>query len=282
MPSFGERLSAVFQNAGHLCVGIDPHPFLLAEWGLADTAVGLQEFGLRVVDAAVGSVGIVKPQVAFFERHGSGGYTALETTMAAARAAGLLVIADVKRGDVGSSVEAYAQSWLIPGAPLEADAITVSAYQGVGTLESPINLARISGKGLFVLAATSNPEGWQLQSAIVGDGPHQGRSVAASIVEDVRELNMATDGIGSVGLVLGATIDLERCGIDRAALSGTPILAPGFGEQGAQFSALRRHYGPGSDTAVVSVSRAILRAGPAGLAFAIRDQAAELATALAA
>jgi orotidine-5'-phosphate decarboxylase len=263
-------------------VGIDPHPFLLAEWGLADTAAGLREFGLRVVDAAVGSVGIVKPQVAFFERHGSVGYAALEATIAAARAASLLVIADVKRGDVGSSVEAYAQSWLTPGAPLEADAITVSAYQGVGTLASPIELARSSGKGLFVLAATSNPEGWQLQSAIVADGPHQGRSVAASIVDDVRELNGTADGLGSVGLVLGATIDFERCGIDRAVLSGTPILAPGFGEQGARFSSVRGHYGPGSAAAVVSVSRAILRSGPAGVAFAIRDQAAELATALAA
>ncbi len=282
MPSFGDRLSAVFSTTGHLCVGIDPHPFLLAEWGLSDTAAGLREFGRRVVDAAIGSAGIVKPQVAFFERHGSAGYAALEATIAAARASGLLVIADVKRGDVGSSVEAYAQSWLRSGAPLEADAITVSAYQGVRTLASSIALALEAGKGLFILAATSNSEGWHLQTAIVADGSHAGHSVAASIVDDVREYDLGTDRIGSVGLVLGATVDLPSCGIDRAALDGIPILAPGFGEQGAQFSAVRRQYGAGSDTAVVSVSRAILRAGPAGVAAAIRDQAAELTTALAA
>jgi orotidine-5'-phosphate decarboxylase len=263
-------------------VGIDPHPFLLAEWGLSDTASGLRDFGLRVVDAAAGSVGILKPQVAFFERHGSAGYSALEATMAAARAAGLLVIADVKRGDVGSSVEAYAQSWLTPGAPLEADAITVSAFQGVGTLAAPIALALDAGKGVFVLAATSNPEGWYLQSAVVADGVHAARSVAASIVDEVRELNAGDGRVGSVGLVLGGTVDLARCGIDRAALGGIPILAPGFGEQGAHFSGLRAQYGPGTDTAVVSVSRALLRAGPAKLAAAIRDRAAELATALAA
>src|SRR5580698_5701481 len=161
---FGPRLLRVFGASGHLCVGIDPHPYLLAEWSLADSAKGLREFGLRVVEAAAGRAGIVKPQVAFFERHGSAGYEALERTLLAAREAGLLVIADAKRGDLGTSVEAYAQSWLTPGAPLEADAMTISAYQGVGSLAAPMILATEHGKGLFVLAATSNPEAFATQT----------------------------------------------------------------------------------------------------------------------
>ena len=114
-------------------------------------AEGAREFGLRCVDAAAGRIGIVKPQVAFYERHGAAGYAALEDVLRAARDAGLIVIADVKRGDIGSTVGAYGEAWLTPGSPLEADAMTVVAYQGVGSLEDPIGRARAYGKGLFVL-----------------------------------------------------------------------------------------------------------------------------------
>jgi orotidine-5'-phosphate decarboxylase len=206
--SFGERLIGVFEASGHLCVGIDPHPYLLADWGLVDSGEGLREFGLRVVDAAVGRAGIVKPQVAFFERHGSAGYAALEETIRAARAAGLLVIADAKRGDLGSSVEAYGQAWLTPGAPLEADAMTISAYQGVGSIAAPIELARQGGKGLFVLAATSNPEAFATQSAVVGrgvgggvgSGDLAGRTVAASIVDEAHLERIGVDAHSRAGV----------------------------------------------------------------------------------
>lgn len=160
---FGHRLHDSIAVHGPLCVGIDPHSYLLNEWGLVDSALGLREFGLRVVEAAAGRVALVKPQVAFFERHGSEGYAALETVLDAAHSAGLIVIADVKRGDVGTSLDAYAQAWLTPGSPLEADAMTVSAYQGVGSLSGAVTLATDHGKGLFVLAATSNPEAAALQ-----------------------------------------------------------------------------------------------------------------------
>jgi orotidine-5'-phosphate decarboxylase len=271
---FGARLRRILDTTGHLCVGVDPHPYLLEQWELPDTGKGLREFGLRVVEAAAGTVGIVKPQVAFFERHGSAGYAALEAIIAAAREAGLLVIADVKRGDLGTSLEAYAQAWLTPGASLEADAMTISAFQGVGSLEAPMILAREHGKGLFVLAATSNPESRALQSAIVTVGDFATRTVAASIVAEVNRSNSAP--LGSFGVVIGATVSLADFGLTGGDLVTTPILAPGFGFQGADFASLPTTYGSASVNAVVSSSRGILEAGPGGIARAVAAQAAEL------
>lgn len=270
---FGERLATVFETRGRLCVGIDPHPFLLEGWGLPDSPEGLRDFGLRVVDAAAGVIGIVKPQVAFFERHGSRGYAVLEAVLKAARGAGLLVIADAKRGDIGTSAAAYGQAWLTEGSPLEADALTVNAYLGLGSLEATIGLAASAGKGLFVLAATSNPEGAATQTAVVGSGV----TVAADIVAGVDELNAAASGLGQVGLVLGATVDLGDYGIRAAQLTKTPILAPGFGEQGALFGDIPRRYSAAATNLVVSVSRGVLRSGPDAIDFTIARQAAELA-----
>ena len=286
MTSFGNRLRQVFADSGQLCVGIDPHPYLLSEWGYADDAAALREFGLRVVDAASGRVGIIKPQVAFFERHGSAGYAALESVFAAARDAGLLVIADAKRGDVGSTVEAYAQSWLTPGSPLEADAMTISAFQGVGSIAAPHDLALAHGKGLFVLAATSNPEAAELQTATLTRGPSAGRSVAASIVSDVHDWNSTETAsgastLGSTGVVVGATVALADYGITPPSLAVTPILAPGFGHQGALVSDATRLFGAASAGLIVSASRSILAAGPSGIAAAIDAQTAEIAGAFA-
>ena len=282
---FGERLAEVFDASGRLCVGIDPHAYLLGEWDLPDDASGVREFGLRVVEATAGRAGIVKPQVAFFERHGSAGYAALEDVLAAARDAGLLVIADAKRGDVGTSVEAYGTAWLTPGSPLEADAMTISAFQGVGSIAAPHDLALANGKGLFVLAATSNPEATAVQTATVTSGGTAGRSVAASIVADVHDWNsLETDGataLGSTGVVLGATVDLADYGITAEALAATPILAPGFGHQGALVSDATRLYGAASAGVIVSASRSILAAGPSAIAAAIDAQAEEIAGAFA-
>ncbi len=264
MLSFGERLESVFGTSGQLCLGIDPHAFLLESWGLPDSAAGVREFGLRCVDVAAGVVGIVKPQVAFFERHGSAGYAALEVVLAAARGAGLLVIADAKRGDVGSTVEAYGAAWLTPGSSLEADAMTISAYQGVGSLSDVVSLAGAGGKGLFVLAATSNPESVETQTAVRDRGERAGRTVAASIVDEVHDLNSSTPGLGSIGVVIGATIAAADYGIDAASLSNTPVLAPGFGEQGALVSDLPALYGARATNVVANLGRSVLRAGPSG------------------
>ncbi|OUE09287.1 orotidine 5'-phosphate decarboxylase [Clavibacter michiganensis] len=170
-PPFGARLARAFRERGHLCVGIDPHRSLLDAWGLDDDARGLEEFGLRVVEATAGRAGIVKPQVAFFERHGSAGYAALERVLAAARDAGLLVIADAKRGDIGSTVDAYGAAWLAPDSPLRADAVTLTAYTGVGSLDGVRAAADAWGAGVFVLAATSNPEARDLQRAVLPSAP---------------------------------------------------------------------------------------------------------------
>jgi orotidine-5'-phosphate decarboxylase len=272
--SFGARLEAVFAASGHLCVGIDPHPYLLERWGLADSAAGLREFGLRVVEATTGRAGIVKPQVAFFERLGSAGFAALEDVLGAARSAGLLVIADAKRGDLGTSVEAYGQAWLTPGSPLEADALTVSAFQGVGSLAAPARLAGQTGKGLFVLTATSNPESVAIQTATIAGGHQAARTVSASIVAEVNSWNRAP--LGDIGVVVGATVRLGDYGIADTDLSATPILAPGFGHQGIGFDSLHAVYGQAAGNVVVSSSRAILEAGPVDIAGVITAQTNQL------
>jgi orotidine-5'-phosphate decarboxylase len=278
---FGDRLRGAFDRFGRLCVGIDPHAWLLTEWNLPDSAAGAESFGRRVVEASDGLVGIVKPQVAFYERFGSAGYAALERVLADARAAGLLVIADVKRGDLGTSVEAYGQAWLSPGSPLEADAITVNPYMGVGSLTSTLELAAAHGKGTFLLAATSNPEAAALQQAVLTGGAQAGRSVAASVLDQVAEINArgtVAGAVASVGVVLGATLALADFGIDIHAPAPavvTPILAPGFGHQGADATDLTSLFGGYAQGVIVSESRSVLSAGPDQLANQIARRVTE-------
>jgi orotidine-5'-phosphate decarboxylase len=259
-------------SSGPLCVGIDPHAALLDAWGLTQDAAGVREFGLRAVDAAAGRVAIVKPQVSFFERFGSAGFVALEEVLEAARAAGLIVIADAKRGDIGSTMDAYAAAWLTPGSPLEADALTVSPYLGVGALDGTFALAAQHGKGVFVLAATSNPEAEQLQRSRADD-----RSVAAGVLAEVSRRNeeaVASDEWGSIGVVIGATVDWSAAGIDAFA-PAAPILAPGFGAQGAEPADLCDRFGSMAACVVASESRSVLGAGPDGIAAAIEARVAQ-------
>ena len=282
--SFGDRLSEAFAAYGQLCVGIDPHSWLLSDWNLPDSAAGAESFGRTVVAAAAGQAGIVKPQVAFYERFGSAGFIALERVLADARAAGLLVIGDAKRGDLGTSVEAYAEAWLTPGSPLEVDALTVSGYMGVGSLETAITVAQRAGKGLFLLGATSNPEGAALQHAIVGEGAHAGASVARAILDDVAERNARADSgsLGSLGVVLGATVDLAGFGIDIHAAPTralTPVLAPGFGHQGAELEAVNSLFGGYAPGVILSESRSILSSGPDRITETIKHRVAEAGTA---
>lgn len=265
--TFLERLGAAVEQRGALCVGIDPHPALLERWGLGADASGAERFGRAVVEAAAGRVGVVKPQVALFEALGPAGLGALERVLADARAAGLVTIADAKRGDIGSTTLGYAAAWLEPGAPLEADALTASPYLGVGALEGLFETAERSGKGVFVLAATSNAEGASIQLARLADG----RTVAASVADEVAARNAAT-GAGH-GLVIGATIDRAAYGI--APDASTPVLAPGFGAQGARIADLRRLF-PADALVLASASRSILQAGPDGVASAIDEALAEL------
>ncbi|WEK59827.1 MAG: orotidine-5'-phosphate decarboxylase [Candidatus Microbacterium colombiense] len=265
--SFGERVRAALRSSGPLCVGIDPHAALLDAWGLPQTAAGVRDFGLRTVDAAAGRVAIVKPQVSFFERFGSAGIAALEDVFAAGRAAGLIVIADAKRGDIGTTMDAYAEAWLTPGSPLEADALTVSPYLGVGALDGTFELAAAHGKGVFVLAATSNPEARELQRSATPAGP----VVAADVIAETSRRNASANRAGewgSIGVVIGATVDWAEAGLVPFT-PPAPILAPGFGAQGAGPADLGARFGAMSECVIASESRSILGAGADGITEAI-------------
>lgn len=269
--SFGARLRVALDTHGPLCVGIDPHEALLRACGLDASASGAREFGLRTVEAAAGRVGIVKPQVAFYERYGSAGFAALEDVMAAARTAGLLVIADAKRGDIGTTTDGYAAAWLVPGAPLECDAVTLSPYLGTDALHGALSTALEHDKGAFVLAATSNPEAAAGQQARIDDE----ETVAERVAHDVAARNIGAPGsLGSVGLVVGATVDRRAFGLTDIVLAGTPILAPGFGAQGAEPADLGRLFGYVASQVVASESRSVLSAGPERLAARIEERVA--------
>ena len=191
--SFGERLVAAGNEYGRLCVGIDPHAALLDKWGLPDTIDGLQRFSSACVEAFAGSVALVKPQVAFYERFGSAGFAVLEETLAALRESGTLVVADAKRGDIGSTMAGYAAAWLQPGSPLEADALTLTPYLGVGSLEPAISLAAAHGKGVFVMSANSNPEAEAFQTSEI-----DGRMVSQWMIDECATYNQGA----AVGLSL--------------------------------------------------------------------------------
>ena len=275
-PGFGRRLRDALDQYGPLCVGIDPHEALLRAWGMDATPAGAREFGLRTVEAAAGRVGVVKPQAAFYERYGAAGFAALEEVIAAARAAGLIVIADAKRGDIGTTMDGYAAAWLAPGAPLESDALTLSPYLGTDSLNAAFSAATAHEKGVFVLAATSNPEASALQRARVDDE----ESVAERVAHDVAARNIGAPGsLGPIGLVVGATVDRRAYGLSDIVLAGTPSLAPGFGAQGAEPDDHGRLFGYVSSQVVASESRSILSAGPAGLAARIDQRAALYRTA---
>ena len=271
--SFGERLAAAVARFGPLCAGIDPHPALLAEWGLTDDADGLSRFCAAAVEALAGHVAAVKPQSAFFERHGSRGIAVLEQTLAGLAGSGTLSVLDVKRGDIGSTMDGYADAYLGVGAPLGADAVTVSPYLGFGSLEPALRAAEEAGRGLFVLARTSNPEGASVQLASV-----DGTTVAQSMVDGAAARNAGADPLGGVGVVVGATHDH---GLELEALNGA-VLAPGLGAQGATPRDVAERFAGLRGLVLPAASRSILRAGPtvSALRGAAETQRDELARAL--
>ena len=256
--SFGSRLGRAMADRGPLCVGIDPHPALLKSWGLDDDAAGLRRFSLTALEAVASLAAAVKPQVALYERHGSAGMAVLEEVLAVARDEGVLTIADAKRGDIGSPMAAYADAWLRDGSALAADSVTLSPYLGFESLRPALDLAAEHGRGVFVLALTSNPEGASVQHVGGSD------SVARRIVEAAAAENDRYSGpLGSVGLVVGATVGtaLADLQLDLGAVRG-PILAPGLGAQGATPADLRKTFGAAYPQVLGTSSRDILKAGP--------------------
>ncbi len=251
--AFGSRLVQAKADFGPLCVGIDPHASELTAWGLPDNAGGLRDFALRMLDAAAGRAAAVKPQSAFFERHGSAGIAVLEELLAAARELNVLVILDVKRGDIGSTAVAYADAYLRPESPLFADAVTASPYLGFGSLDPLYDAARKAGSGVFVLAYTSNPEAPQVQQAKGADG----RTVTATVLAALAELNAGTD-LGSFGAVVGATATSVA---EDLQING-PLLAPGLGAQGATSADLPAVFGAALPWVLPSASRSLSSVGP--------------------
>ncbi|OIJ28710.1 orotidine-5'-phosphate decarboxylase [Nocardioides luteus] len=269
--TFGARYTAALAERGRLCAGIDPHASLLLDWGLDDDLAGLERFALTAVEGLAPHVSVIKPQSAFYERFGSRGVAVLERVIAESKAAGALVLLDIKRGDIGSTSQAYADAYLDPASPLGSDAVTVSPYLGFGSLTPFVETATKFDAGLFVLALTSNKEGPEVQHATVEDG----RSVGRVMLDHLRRLNDGETPLGSFGAVVGATID----GADGAGVAydfgfNGPILAPGFGEQGGTPGDLARIFGPANANVVASTSRGLLRKGPD--VAALRDEALRL------
>lgn len=253
MTGFGTRLAAAKLARGPLCLGIDPHPELLRAWDLPATADGLAAFCDICVEAFAGFA-VVKPQVAFFEAHGAAGYAVLERTIAALRSAGVLVLADAKRGDIGTTMAAYAAAWA-GDSPLAADAVTASPYLGFGSLRPLLEAAAATDRGVFVLAATSNPEGGTVQRATF-----DGRTVSQLIVDQAAVVNRSATGSepGYVGVVLGATV-FEAPDVSEL---GGPVLVPGVGVQGGRPEALSGLGGAAPGQLLPAVAREVLRAGP--------------------
>lgn len=253
MTGFGARLAEAKLSRGPLCLGIDPHPELLKAWDLPTTADGLAAFCDVCIEAFSGFA-VVKPQVAFFEAYGAAGYAVLERTIAALSTAGVLVLADAKRGDIGSTMAAYAAAWA-GDSPLAADAVTASPYLGFGSLRPLLEAAAANDRGVFVLAATSNPEGATVQRA-----EFDGRTVSQLIVDQAAVINRSATGSepGYVGVVLGATV-FEAPDVSEL---GGPVLVPGVGVQGGRPEALGGLGGAAPGQLLPAVAREVLRAGP--------------------
>jgi len=221
-------------------------------------ACAFEEFCGRLIDVVARLVPAVKPQAAFFEQYGPAGVAVLGRVIRRARDAGLLVICDVKRGDIGSTAEAYASAYLAgadpDAAPFAADAMTVNPYLGADTLEPFVSTASSRGGGLYVLVRTSNPGAGTLQD-LVADGQPVYRHTAR-VVRELAESTMGECGYGAVGAVVGATYPTELAEL-RAEMPGVPLLVPGYGSQGAGAGDVAAAFAPDGLGALVNSSRGI-------------------------
>ncbi|HEV8112060.1 MAG TPA: orotidine-5'-phosphate decarboxylase [Planctomycetota bacterium] len=263
--NFADRLDEAIARAGNPClVGLDPHVDLLPEEFAAarsgatrkERANAVAEFLCEIIDLVAGRIPAVKPQSALFELHGADGAAAWERVVRRARAAGLLVIGDVKRGDIDSTARAYARAFL-EGDPADpesrCDAITVNPYLGKDSVTPFLEACARTGGGIYVLVRTSNPGGAMFQGH--GSPPLYER-VADAVVEWGRDL-VGKRGLSSVGAVVGATHPTELASL-RARMPGVPFLIPGYGAQGAGAGEVAGGFLADGRGAVVNSSRAIL------------------------
>ena len=261
MTPFGERLGIALHERGRLCVGVDPSAALLSLWGLPETADGLRTFCHIVLEALHDEVAVVKPQSAFFERFGSRGIAVLEDVCASAKDAGFMVILDAKRGDIGSTSAAYAEAYLCGSHAMQIDALTVSPYLGFESLRPLIDAAGSSGKGVFVLASTSNAEAFSIQAAVLPSGMTVEQDIFEQAMgENRRWLTGSDEGAsGPVGLVVGATIAAQRLPLRQ---TNGYLLAPGLGAQGATPADIGRLFAACRRRVLPSASRDVLTVGP--------------------
>lgn len=260
---FGLRLKNSMDKYGPLCVGIDPHRKLLTDWGYNVDADGAELFAMRMLQAANGRAAAVKFQVPMFERYGSKGFAALERVLYAARQMEIITIVDCLHGGLPTTISAIADAYFKPGAPMLADAITLLPYYGARSLQGVINDALNNSRGVFVASLTSNQEGASMQTAIRQSGEYKGKTVAYGIASTAQKFNKGTNGMGSVGLIIGATIGqwIDDSGVDPAKFTG-PILSPGYGWQGAEAKDLRTVFKGTKGNVLVTVSRFIAAYGP--------------------
>jgi orotidine-5'-phosphate decarboxylase len=265
---FSDRVAeAVERKRSQLVVGLDPRVDLLpvelrgeALGGRAAASAAVERFCRGIVDAVAPYVVGVKPQVAFFEALGADGAAALETVCSHAREIGLLVIADGKRGDIGSTARAYATAFLEPrgSLPALADALTVSPFLGRDSIDPFLAACRRDGAGLFVLVHTSNAGAGDVQEATLSDGRPLWHLVADLVAEWGAEL-VGEHGLSSVGAVVGATYP-RAVGEARRAMPQAIILLPGVGAQGATPADVARAFTSGPASALVTVSRSVIYA----------------------
>jgi orotidine-5'-phosphate decarboxylase len=266
--NFADRLAeAVERKRSQLVVGLDPRPDLLpvelrgeANVGRAEAGDACSRFCRGLVDAVAPYVVGVKPQVAFFESLGSHGIRALEEVCEYSRAAGLQVIADGKRGDIGSTARAYASAFLEPsdGKPPLADALTVNPYLGRDSLDPYLAACRRDGAGIFCVVKTSNAGSSEVQDLVLSDGRHVWQQVAEFVAEWGADL-VGEHGLSSVGAVIGATHP-RAVGEARRLLPQSILLLPGVGAQGATPADVARAFTSGPASALVNVARDVIYA----------------------
>ncbi|WP_019220019.1 orotidine-5'-phosphate decarboxylase [Bartonella florencae] len=256
--------SSFFKNReiyGPLCVGFDPSHKVLQSWSLSPDYKGLKDFCDILLTAVVGHVGVIKPQVAFFELYGVEGLQVLKELMENAREQGLLVIADAKRGDIGPTVEAYGQAWLGPKSAFRADAITANAFLGFDALAPMIKIAEATGTEVFVVVQSSNPEGKDIRAARIGN-----QTLSVHLAQRICDYNSQSSrknrAVGPIGAVIGATLgDEAKETIEQ--LKNSLFLVPGIGAQGGTITQLTNQF-PQSlwQNIIPSISRSITDAGP--------------------
>ncbi|QQR69596.1 MAG: orotidine-5'-phosphate decarboxylase [Alphaproteobacteria bacterium] len=277
---FVQRVRQATDQHTGFCVGLDPTPDILRQWGVGDDIGGLRRFADIMAEACRGTVAMIKPQAAYYERFGPEGMQVMRALSLSLQDRGAVVVYDVKRGDIGSTSAAYGQAYLGRNSSFRGDAMTLTAYLGFGAIQPILEHAAEQSCGVFIVVRSSNPEATMLQEAVCADGD----SVAMNLARQIESFNQAhqDDGLGPVGAVVGATqkgvVPLIQ------AMPSALLLTPGIGFQGASFADLQREFGPALTRVVAPSSRGILAAGPDPAAIRTAIEAAQQAmrTALAA